>query len=396
MVNMRKRILIMTHKLPIGGIESALLAMLNAIDTKKYQVDLLLLSKEGERLGDVPDKINIYEVSERERIFLEEAGYAKHLIRQKKYVFSCCLRLSISFFMRVVLRMERYDVWVLNRYFVRTFRGRYEAAIDYSGFLAPYITTKVNADKRIIWNHFDYDYYSNRKTVDEKYFEKADKLVSVSEEGAEKLKKHFPQFADRVYVMRDIIDFNRIDILAEEPVNDLPGSGCLKICTVARLQDQKDISLSIRAADVLRDKGIDFVWYVVGEGPHRAKYESEIAKRGLGRHFFLLGKRSNPYPYIKSCDIYCQNSAFEGLGIAVIEAMYLGKPVIVTDVLGLREVVQDGVTGYVVERNEAALVSAIIAFDDDKRRLFAERLDRKDLVNKNNMEVFYSLIDDEG
>ena len=84
------------------------------------------------------------------------------------------------------------------------------------------------------------------------------------------------------------------------------------IVTVGRLTEQKGYDVSIKAARILKDKGIQFKWFAIGEGKDRQKLESLIRKLNLNNNFFLLGRRDNPYPYIKNCDLYVQFSRHEG------------------------------------------------------------------------------------
>ncbi|WP_141487170.1 glycosyltransferase, partial [Bacillus cereus] len=92
-------------------------------------------------------------------------------------------------------------------------------------------------------------------------------------------------------------------------------SARIKLITVARLSHAKGIDDAIYALRQLLDQGYDIEWYIVGYGPQEAELKLLIDKLGLQDKFVLLGKKINPYPYIKACDIYVQPSRYEGKAV---------------------------------------------------------------------------------
>ena len=104
----------------------------------------------------------------------------------------------------------------------------------------------------------------------------------------------------------------------------------LRILTIGRLANQKGYDMALEACKILKEKGIEFKWYSLGIGPLKEEIEKYINENNLENNFKLLGVKSNPYPFIKDCDIYVQTSRFEGFGIAIAEARMLNKPVVTT------------------------------------------------------------------
>ena len=76
------------------------------------------------------------------------------------------------------------------------------------------------------------------------------------------------------------------------------------------------------------------------------EYEEElkelIAQNNLEDSFILLGKKTNPYPYMKACDLYVQPSRYEGKAVTVTEAKILGKPILITNYPTARSQIEDG------------------------------------------------------
>ena len=108
---------------------------------------------------------------------------------------------------------------------------------------------------------------------------------------------------------------------------------------------------------------------VCGDGPLRGEVEEEIRARGVGERFRLLGARRDVPAFLKAMDLYVQASTREGLPGAILEAMAAGRPVVATDVGGVPEVVQDGVTGILVPPGRPAeLAEAILSLLDSPDR----------------------------
>jgi glycosyltransferase involved in cell wall biosynthesis len=100
-------------------------------------------------------------------------------------------------------------------------------------------------------------------------------------------------------------------------------------------------------------------WYVIGTGSLEWDLRELARTTGVGDKMVFLGALDNPYPYIRKCDVYVQPSRHEGWGLVVQEAMLLRKPVIVTDAVGLREQVIDGINGKKVPIDPDKIAEAI-------------------------------------
>ena len=95
-------------------------------------------------------------------------------------------------------------------------------------------------------------------------------------------------------------------------------------------------------------KGIKVKWYLIGYGNDEELIRQKIKENNVENNVVILGKKGNPYPYIKACDIYIQPSRYEGKAVAVREAQMLGKPVIITDYETARGQINDGIDGIIV------------------------------------------------
>ena len=107
-------------------------------------------------------------------------------------------------------------------------------------------------------------------------------------------------------------------------------------------------------ASLLKKSGIDFTWYIVGDGPVRNDIEQGIQKYHMENNICLLGTKENPYPYINACSIYVQTSTSEGWCLTTQEARILHKPCVVTDIPVMHEQFIDGVNGIIANGTDAA------------------------------------------
>ena len=108
---------------------------------------------------------------------------------------------------------------------------------------------------------------------------------------------------------------------------------------------------------LLKQRGVDARWYVLGDGPERKKLEKQIAEDGLQEDFLLLGASENPYPYFAQTDIYVHATGFEGKSIAIQEAQVLGCPIVASDINW--EQIQHGVDGLICPLDAKAVASAV-------------------------------------
>lgn len=145
------------------------------------------------------------------------------------------------------------------------------------------------------------------------------------------------------------------------------------VVTVARLSPQKALDVMLDALSLLPE---DVVLAVLGEGELRTLLEEHARRQGIAPRVHFLGFRTDVADFVAAADAFCLSSVWEGIPLAVQEAIVLGTPVVSTDVGGMREIVTDGISGRLVARgNVAALAAALREVLDDPNlaRTLAER-----------------------
>lgn len=336
-----KSLLIITTKLDAGGAERSLINFLNSYDRSRYTVDLLLLKREGAFLKYVPEDVRILE---QDKVLFYMYNMAKFSLGTAsdglhrdflhgipfvvRRVWSTLYYKKIKKLDRPTAEQQRWE----NSYskVIEELTGHYDCAMAYlEGEPIYYLVDKVSADRKIGWIHNDYEKIAGDKDFDEKYFAGLDNIVTISDKCVDVLKKNFPKLADKVVELPNINSVEVIEKFAEEFRPEEYGED-VKLLSIGRLTAQKAFDRIIPIAKALKDKGVSFNWFVLGDGELRQELVSMVSEAGLQDTVKLLGIRSNPYPYIKGADVIVQTSLFEGKSVVIDEAKILHKKIVAT------------------------------------------------------------------
>jgi glycosyltransferase involved in cell wall biosynthesis len=140
---------------------------------------------------------------------------------------------------------------------------------------------------------------------------------------------------------------------------------------VAALRKQKTLDRWVKAAALISDLDRPVRFLLVGDGPERARVERHVAELGLNPQFIFAGLVQDVWPFLSAMDVFMQSSDFEGLPLAVLEAMAAGLPVVATDVGGVKEAVVHEQTGFVIETTDAGVLARRVKWllDDGNLRI---------------------------
>src|SRR5690625_1010473 len=346
--NMNK-VLIASFDMEIGGVERSLISMLNHFDYKGNQIDLMLYSHTGDLLNELPCQPNLLTESKTYRTFRMSIGQVfksgKFSIGISRLLAKC--QASLGNAAENGYKQMQY-MWKYALPFLPRLEKQYDVAISY---LWPhyFVAEKVEATTKIAWIHTDFSTVETNKNMDLNMWSKFDYLVAVSNECENAFVKKYPVLKKKMIVIENIMSQDFVRKLASEKVDHpFVHDERIKIITVARLSDAKGIDKAVKALHVLKKKGYsDIAWYVVGYGGDEELVRELIAKYELEEDFILLGKKTNPYPFIKTADLYVQPSRYEGKAITVGEAQILGKPVLITNYPTAKSQVKEGLNGVI-------------------------------------------------
>jgi glycosyltransferase involved in cell wall biosynthesis len=194
-----------------------------------------------------------------------------------------------------------------------------------------------------------------------------DAYIGVSRVARDALVALVPRTAAKARIVYNILDAHRMRSLGTAAVDPYPAPRArLRVLTVCRLNDKaKALLRMVRVHAALAASGYDFDWYLVGDGPDRDKVAAAVRSSGLEDRFHLVGGVRNPFPYYRHADLVAMLSNYEGLCGVVNEAKVMGKPVLATEVSGIREQIEHGRNGWVVANDETAIAEGLQLLLDD-------------------------------
>ena len=381
---MNKRLCIAIHYMEIGGAEISLIGLLQALDYTKVEVDLFVYSHQGELMDFIPQSVNLLpEIPE----YAQIERPVKEVVKNG-YWHIAFARLKAKWLYRQYARKKhpkdgaaifQYIDNAVNPYLpsLKHF-GEYDLAIS---FLMPHgiVLNKVKAKKKVAWIHTDYTKIDTNAELEFPIWNGYDHIAAISEEAAKAFMTIHPQLKDKVIVVENILSpaFVRErakassieDIKKEMPCED--DEVC--ILSVGRFSEAKNYD---NVPDICRriiEKGVKVKWFIIGFGGNEALIRQRINEQGMERNVIILGKKTNPYPYMLHCDIYAQPSRYEGKSVTVREAQMLGKPVVITNYPTAPSQVKDGVDGIIVPLDNEGCANGIAALIKNKEKQNAIR-----------------------
>ncbi|WP_261302580.1 glycosyltransferase [Paenibacillus andongensis] len=385
----KNKILITVYDMEIGGIERSLINMLESFDYDRYDVDLFICSHSGDFLSLIPDKVNLlpqipnYTVFRKSMIRCFKEGHFSALIIRllSKAIAGMKARVRLlkegSGYIQMQLDLK-YTSYVLPK-----LKNNYDLAISYA-WPHDIVANKVEAAKKIAWIHTDYSELEIDNKIDLAVWSKFDAIASISDACTEAFIKTYPSLVDKIKLIENITSPIFIKKMADDPsqINESV-QGAFHIVSVGRLSYVKGFDMAVKALRLLHDKGLTQIkWFIVGYGGYEGELRKLIAENQLEDSFVLLGKKINPYPYIKNCDLYVQPSRYEGKAVTVTEAQILGKPIIITNYPTAGSQIEDGVSGVICGLSIEEIAEEI-------ERLYSDTALRNSLAN-NCLQTDYS------
>ncbi len=357
---MKKKLLFVIPNLGAGGAEKSLVNLLNELDYSIYEVDLFLFSKSGLFFHQLPPQVNIVEPHADFKIFqkpLLKSLWAFLTDGKIGLLMSRFLFFFINQWMKNKSVAEQ-KTWSLVKKSMKKVNKNYDCGIAFLEKSSIYFLVDfVESSKKIGYIHNDYNQLGLDLSFDLPYFNQLDDIVTVSERCKVVLEEKISP-PNKVKLIYNISSPKLLNSLADKYVVENTESK-IKLLTIARLENQKGIDIAIEAAKILKNKKLNFIWEVIGEGSEREKLSKLIEENNIEEYFKLLGLRENPYPYLKNCNFYVQSSRFEGNSIAIDDAIILKKLIILKDFSTAADQIKHGRNGIIAEMNAEALSGEI-------------------------------------
>lgn len=392
----KKRLLFVIDSLGVGGAEKSLVTLLNLLDYSRYEVDLQLFAYGGIFEQFLSQEVNL--LSPLDYVKFLNLPLWRQILSLKR--FFARLMYSLRIRKKGILHADKACIyWQTIGSYIEEAAKVYDVAIAYAqGVPTFYTIDKIKAKKKLVWVNVDYKLQGATRTYQRVYYEKADVIVPVSDSAYNVFSTLvYPEFREKMKIMWDINDGQMIQRMSELPSDKPIKKDVPVIMTAGRLnKPQKGYDLALEAAKILRNRGVQFRWYAIGDGPYRGEMERFIAENQLQEHFILLGFTANPYSYMRQCDIYVQTSRHEGFGLTIAEARILNRPVVCTNFEACTMQMVDGKNGLITSFEPNDIADAIQRFLDNKvlYNSIQEYLKQEKKGNVEEIENFYKLIGD--
>lgn len=384
-----------------GGAETALLGLLQALDYARVDVDLFVYAHQGPLMQHIPESVNLlpqikdYSLIEQPiknavtkgRLNLvltrikAKAAHKKHL--KQGTVPEGMDDNSIYGYVGKYVSPVLPDI-NLNK--------TYDLAIS---FLTPhnFCLEHVKARRKIAWVHTDYAKVYVNPAVEASVWLGFDKIVAVSDDVEKNFIKAFPDANGKTIVIENILPEQYIQKLAKVHVALPYPQNKPVLLSIGRFSYPKNFEgIPFVAREMVEKYGVDFQWFIMGYGAMENKIRDNIQRAGMEEYVTVVSQQTNPYPWIKSCDIYVQPSRYEGKSVCVREAQFLGKPVVITDYPTSSTQVKDGCDGIISPIKSLADAIVGLMQDKEKQQNIVDNLAKGDYVLREQTNVIYSLL----
>lgn len=395
----KKKVLILSTGLGLGGVEKSLLGLLMSFDYDRYEVYLYLTDRDGELMSEIPDMVHILP---------EISGYSIYnksiinVFKQGNNLMAIArLYAKVKTILYKVKKHDRQGMVELLYSYKYTFKllpnipGDYDVVLS---FITPhYIAShKVNAKIKLAWIHTDYSVVDLDIDSELDMWNRFDWIIAISESVADSYLKVFPELDHKIIVIKNILPIKYVQEKAASYFPSFPGKARIQLLSIGRFCYAKNFESIPRLCFELRENGLDIDWNIIGYG--NAKYKNmiktEISKYNIQDYVHLLGKISNPYPYIANCDYYVQPSRYEGNSVAVREAQILNIIPIISKYRTSDSQVIDGVDGYIFDEDiNKAIPDLLAAINGNSNPEIINKLICSDYSNQSEIFKLYELID---
>lgn len=358
---MKKRLLVVIPHLTIGGVQKSLISALKALDYDKYDVTLYLRKNRTDLLSFVDERVNVIVNTDPNRYYRKPYAI---LLQIKSLVAKVFGKKDKAKKINDILEEKiRCDAMEYERktYFNNT---HYDIAVAYvQGYVALFVDKCINADKKILFFHTS---TNDTPEIHNAVIPDYSAVAALHEQQKDLLEEWYPSSNGKIKIVENYTDK---DLITEQSkAFSIPETDKTVICSCGRFSPVKGFDMAVEAAKILKDNGMDFIWYFVGDGPERANLENKIAEYKLEDNIVITGMQKNPYPYMACCDIYVQPSYEEAMPVTILEAHRLNKPVITTATVGGLKLVETGKNGVVCEISFDAIAESIANLISDKEK----------------------------
>ena len=372
----KRKVFIAIHQLNLGGAQKALISALNAIDYAENEVTLYVRKDRLDLLSQVNRNVsNIIINKDHTRYYRKPYAVWLHV---KSKINNLLKRSNESNDEKLKQYIVKKQIEFEKKHYFSE-ELSYDIAISYiQGYTAKAVAENVKAKRKVMFYHDSTDSLHAFHCETMKHFER---IYCVSKGAQKAVQGFYPQYAEKIDCLENYVDAESVRQKAKEFIPDYPNDKLI-LCSCGRITPVKGFDLAVEAAEILKQQGLDFKWYFVGDGADRKKTEQLITEKHLSEVVAITGYQNNPYPYIKNCDIYVQPSYEEAHPLSIIEAQIIGKTIVSTATVGGKSIIHDEENGVIADINAESIAREICLICQDK--------DLQNAIHNNLAKIDYS------
>ncbi|MFC4735150.1 glycosyltransferase [Bacillus daqingensis] len=348
------KILLTCGDFKIGGVQKSLMEVIKLINENfNSEITILVNNNTGEWKTYVPENVIIHELPNHIKgpQFTRKSFYND--IKNLSSIREVINFIKISFVGFKNYKKKRLLYWEAIKYNNRSIIDEeYDLAISYNGGIDIWnqlVVDSIISKKKICWIHGRIENLLLNKQYENKYLNKFDEIVVVSENLKKNVYKHFDSLP-KVKVIPNII--NEQDIITKSRKSNIAVNyNITNFVSIGRIDTNKNYSLGVQSLKILANKGYKFIWYIVGEGNRKEELMELIHKENMEQYIVLTGNLENPYFLIREADVLLHFALSEGYGLVLAESIILNTIVLSVNYEGVNEVITNDNQGIIVSYN---------------------------------------------
>ena len=338
--NLKKKILIRIGSLRHGGAEKVLATFLKNLPKDKYEIDLLLNLYSGKYLSEIPSWVNVIYLNKGEMV---TTNRLQDIPRKAfRVLYQWIMKRFPKLLYKCILKGKKYDI---------EFAGIH-------GLRDEILQSPIKTSKKVMWIHNDLRKTEFHNYTDEEIrkFFGYDKILVISKH----IQKDFENLAknddERSRIVRIYNPLDTEEVLRKSQSLTLEKQTSVPtFLSVGTIFPQKGFDRLLKVHRKLLDEGFPHNIIIIGDGYDFQNIKKLRDELGVQETTEMLGFTDNPYPYFRDADFYVLSSRYEGFPTVLFEAITLKKNIIATDVSGVREMLENGKLGFIVENTEEGI-----------------------------------------
>lgn len=357
-----KKILIINNNLKIGGIQKSLVNLISSLYdhdefNSNYEINIGLFYKNGEYLKEIPKNVKIIDLPKRLQILgmsQEEARGKSFFWKIFRGIYAVIARLlgkRIAFLLLFLgLHKMIYDIAI-------SYMHNTNDASIYGG-CNEYVINKIIADKKIAFIHCDYKNFGGNSKYNVSINNKFDNIVFVSNSCKQQYLTMYPYVQEKARIVYNCHNYGDINNKSKENTINYR-KDVSNIISVCRLTGEKGIYRGIPLMKIIKEKGYNFQWHIIGDGQDKEKIINKINELGLSGDILLYGNQDNPYKYMKNADFLFIPSYHEASPMVINEAKFLSLPILSTNTISAHEMISEN-EGLICENEDQSILLSLI------------------------------------